>query len=79
MHSKIVSPNDEILILRYIYQELTAEEDNAFQVRLSEDNDFAERFFQLLNTVKFLEQAEEEPSEDIIDKILKFSESYPKE
>ncbi|MCS7005724.1 MAG: hypothetical protein NZM38_10430 [Cytophagales bacterium] len=76
MQSKNISVDDEILILRYIYRELSPEEESAFQLRLEKEHDLSERCFDLINTIQLLEEVQEEPFEETILTILNFSKNF---
>ncbi len=63
-------------LVRYIYQETTAEESIEIETALIFDEDLSERYNELSKTVNLLEQVQVKPSESSIDRILSYSKSY---
>lgn len=63
-------------LVRYIYQETTAEETIEIETALIFDEGLSERYSELSKTVDLLRQVQVKPSESSIEKILSYSRSY---
>lgn len=63
-------------LVRYIYQETTAEETIEIETALIFDEGLSERYDELSKTVDLLRQVQVKPSESCVDKILSYSKSY---
>lgn len=63
-------------LVRYIYQETTAEESIEIETALIFDDALAERHKELSNAVDMLNGWKMKPSDESVDKILSYSKSY---
>ena len=63
-------------LVRYIYQETTAEESVEIEMALIFDEALAEKYNGLMKTVNLLTEVKVKPSDQSIDKILSYSRSY---
>ena len=63
-------------LVRYIYQETTAEETIEIETALIFDEGLSESYSELSKTVDLLRQVQVKPSESSIEKILSYSRSY---
>ena len=63
-------------LVRYIYQETTAEESIEIETALIFDEELSDQLNELKKTVDLLEQVQVKPSESSIDRILSYSKSY---
>lgn len=63
-------------LVRYIYQETTAEESIEIKTALIFDEELSDQLNELMKTVDLLKQVQVKPSESSIDKILSYSRSY---
>ena len=63
-------------LVRYIYQETTAEENAEIELTMLFDEELADEFAELESVVKSVDRAEKEPSNRVVDAILSYSKSY---
>ena len=63
-------------LVRYIYQETTAEESIEIETALIFDETLSDSYNELSKTVGLLKQAQVKPSDSSIDRILSYSKSY---
>lgn len=63
-------------LIRYIYQETTAEESIEIETALIFDEALSDSYNELSKTVDLLKQVQVKPSEGTVDRILSYSKSY---
>jgi len=63
-------------LIRYIYQETTAEESIEIETALIFDEALSDSYNELSRTVGLLKQVQVKPSEGTVDRILSYSKSY---
>ena len=65
---KSFTPND---LLRYLYQEMSEEEQELLMQALHCDNSLMQEYVEMLSTIEYLEQINLQPSEHVVKTIKK--------
>lgn len=63
-------------LIRFLYRETTEEENHELTRALKQDAELALQFNELKATIQKLDDAQEEPSQKVIDSILNYSRSH---
>ncbi len=63
-------------LIKYVYDELSPEENLLWEERIFEDEALEQQFFELLYIKRNLEEAERQPRESSIDRIFAFSRNF---